>query len=133
MIIRSKISTEVLHVVFRKEDFKNGRVDILNPDNFLQCSALSLKEGKTFRPHKHNFRNRTLDMVAQESFVVISGSVMCVFYDIDDKILETVRLNPGDASFTLKGGHTYRILEDSLIYEMKTGPYEGQQIDKTFI
>lgn len=29
MIIRSKISSEVLHLVFRKEDFKNGRVDIL--------------------------------------------------------------------------------------------------------
>jgi len=133
MIIRSKISSEVLHLVFRKEDFKNGRVDIINPDNFLQCSALMLKEGKTFRPHKHIYKKRTHDMISQESWVVISGSVMCVFYDIDDTILETVRLEAGDASFTLKGGHTYRILEDAIVFEYKTGPYEGQENDKTFI
>lgn len=133
MKIYSKISGEVLHLVFRKADFKNGRVDIINPDNFLQCSALSFEEGKTFKPHKHNYRKNNRDIIAQESWIVISGSVMCVFYDIDDTIIETVRLEAGDASFTLKGGHTFRILEDSLIYEMKTGPYEGQLIDKTFI
>jgi len=43
-------------------------------------------------------------------------------------------LRPGDASFTLYGGHTYEILEDdTIVYEYKTGPYEGQKLDKTFI
>ena len=43
-------------------------------------------------------------------------------------------LKPGDASFTLEGGHNYLILEDNtLVYEYKTGPYEGQALDKTFI
>ena len=32
------------------------------------------------------------------------------------------------------GGHTYEILEsDTLVYEYKTGPYEGQKLDKEFI
>ena len=49
------------------------------------------------------------------------------------KIAEPV-LKPGDASFTLEGAHTYTILEDdTLVYEYKTGPYEGQAMDKTFI
>ena len=43
-------------------------------------------------------------------------------------------LNVGDASFTLEGGHNYEILEDNtLVYEYKTGPYEGQEFDKIFI
>ena len=43
-------------------------------------------------------------------------------------------LEVGDASFTLEGGHTYTILEDdTLVYEYKTGPYEGQKNDKVFI
>ena len=37
-------------------------------------------------------------------------------------------------SFTLQGGHNYLILEDdTLVYEFKTGPYEGQEFDKKFI
>lgn len=36
--------------------------------------------------------------------------------------------------FTLEGGHNYLINEENtLVYEYKTGPYEGQKMDKTFI
>jgi len=43
-------------------------------------------------------------------------------------------LTPGDASFTLYGGHTYKILEENtIVYEYKTGPYEGQKLDKRFL
>jgi len=53
---------------------------------------------------------------------------------LDDTIIATPILYPGDASFTLEGGHTYEILEDNtLVYEYKTGPYEGQALDKKFI
>jgi cupin fold WbuC family metalloprotein len=93
-----------------------------------------MENGKTFKPHKHIWKNRTRDVIAQESWIVIKGKVKCIFYDIDDKIIATPILNPGDASFTLEGGHTYEILEDdTLVYEYKTGPYEGQKMDKTFI
>jgi hypothetical protein len=55
-------------------------------------------------------------------------------YDIDDQVIATPILYPGDASFTLYGGHTYEILEeDTIVYEYKTGPYEGQSLDKTFL
>ena len=53
---------------------------------------------------------------------------------IIEAIIAEPVLEPGDASFTLEGGHTYTILEDdTLVYEYKTGPYEGQELDKVFI
>jgi cupin fold WbuC family metalloprotein len=133
--ILSKIEKEkILHVIFRKEDFKEGRQDVINPDNFLQCAVLNLKKDTTFRPHKHIWKERNEKVIAQESWVVIQGSVKCIFYDLDDTIIEEVILNAGDASFTLEGGHNYFILEDNtLVYEYKTGPYEGQKLDKSFI
>ena len=74
------------------------------------------------------------EQIAQESWVVVKGSVKCTFYDIDDTIIATPILYSGDASFTLLGGHTYEILEnDTIVYEYKTGPYEGQKLDKVFI
>ena len=93
-----------------------------------------MERGKTFKPHKHIWKNRTRDVIAQESWVVIQGKVKCTFFDIDDKIISEPILEQGDASFTLEGGHTYTILEDdTLVYEYKTGPYEGQELDKEFI
>ena len=66
--------------------------------------------------------------------MVIKGSVKCFFYDLDDKLIQTEILNAGDCSITLSGGHNYEILEEeTVVYEYKTGPYEGQIKDKVFI
>jgi cupin fold WbuC family metalloprotein len=131
----SKIDpSKLLHVVVRKEDLTPGRVEVVPEDNFIQCALLNMEKGKTFKPHRHIFKERTRNVIAQESWIVIQGSVKCTFYDLDNSILVEPILNPGDASFTLEGGHTYNILEDNtLVYEYKTGPYEGQALDKIFL
>jgi hypothetical protein len=127
-------NTKLLHIIVRKEEILPGREDIVSEENFIQCSRLNLIKGTTFKPHKHIWKNRTSSIIAQESWVVIQGSVKCIFYDLDDSILSTEVLNVGDASFTLEGGHNYEILEDNtFVYEYKTGPYEGQEFDKIFI
>jgi hypothetical protein len=133
--IYSKVdTTKLLHIIVRKEDMTPGRQDIVPEENFIQCSILNLEKDKTFRPHKHVWKRRDIDVIAQESWVIIQGSVKCIFYDLDDTILVEHILNVGDSSFTLEGGHNYLILEENtLIYEYKTGPYEGQINDKTFI
>jgi len=124
----------LLHVVNRLNDIQ-GRSDIIPSNNFIQCATLKMEEGKTFKPHKHIKKERIYkEQIAQESWIVIKGSVKCIFYDIDDTILATPVLKEGDASFTLEGGHTYEILEDdTIVYEYKTGPYEGQSLDKRFL
>lgn len=125
---------KLLHIIVRKEDMTSGRNDIVPTDNFIQCSTLNMKGGTTFRPHKHIWKERSRSVIAQESWIILQGRVKGIFYDLDDTLLQEVILNPGDASFTLEGGHNYLILEDNtLVYEYKTGPYEGQELDKTFI
>lgn len=133
--IYSKIHPEkILHIIVRKEDLVPGRTEVVSENNFIQCALLNMEEGKTFKPHRHIWKERTRNVIAQESWIVVQGSVKCIFYDLDDTIIATPILYPGDASFTLEGGHTYKILEDgTLVYEYKTGPYEGQSLDKTFI
>ena len=133
--INSKLyPNKLLHVIYRKSDFTNGRNDIVDHSQFLQCASLKMDEGKTFRPHKHIWKKRSSEVIAQESWVCVKGSVKCFFYDIDDKILETHIIEEGDCSFTFEGGHNYEILEnDTLVYEFKTGPYEGQEFDKVFL
>ena len=133
--IYSKIEpTKLLHIINRLADI-TGRDDIVPEDNFIQCATLKMHKGKTFPAHKHITKDRHYaDQIAQESWVVIKGRVKCKLYDIDDTLIADPILEPGDASFTLYGGHTYEILEEgTIVYEYKTGPYEGQKLDKTFI
>ncbi len=77
--IYSKVSPEtLLHIIVRKEDITSGRQDIVSEENFIQCSILNMEEGKTFRPHKHIWKQRTRDVIAQESWIVVQGSVRCI-------------------------------------------------------
>jgi cupin fold WbuC family metalloprotein len=136
-IIQSKIDGRILHQVHRLAEVKvrkEQRKDLVSDTQFIQCSSLKMNQGTTFRPHKHIWKDGEKRVIAQESWIVISGSVKCYFYDTDGKLLATPILHMGDASFTLEGGHTYEILEDdTIVYEYKTGPYKGQEMDKIFL
>tara|TARA_R110001583_G_scaffold60609_4_gene179899 strand:+ start:547 stop:954 length:408 start_codon:yes stop_codon:yes gene_type:complete len=124
---------QINHIILRKEDVQSERVNVIEDCEFLQLAAMRLPAGKKFRPHKHVYCEKT-STIAQESWVVITGKVKAFFYDVDDKIIAEEVLWPGDCSITLRGGHTYEILEDdTLVYEYKTGPYLGPDKDKEFI
>jgi len=138
-LIYSKAEPErILHIIHRKEDFyniENGyRKNVVEEKEFIQLSAMTLQKNKTFKPHQHVWKPGEEQVIAQESWVVIKGSVKCSFHDTDGTLLVEPILKVGDCSVTLGGGHTYLILEDdTLVYEYKTGPYKGQKNDKVFL
>jgi len=129
---KEKPST-LLGVVNRFSNIPEGRVDIAPDDEFLQVSSMRLNK-KKFRPHSHIWKAGEKEVIAQESWIVIKGSVKVTMYDFDNTIISQKILNFGDISVTFQGGHTYEILEeDTIVYEYKTGPYKGQENDKVFI
>lgn len=131
--IYSRIRPDMLlHIIHRRTDFDSERNDIIQPDNSLQLAAMKLPEGKTFKPHYH-IPKEINEMLPQESWVVISGSVRCILYDIDNTILSCPVLMPGDCSITLVGGHSYEVLQESRVLEFKSGPYTGVVNDKVYI
>lgn len=124
----------LLHIVIREEDFIDGRLDVVDSDQWLQLSLLQMNEGKSFKPHRHNWNKREEQYIAQESWVVLKGSVKCIYYDLDNIIIAERVISEGEISVTLEGGHNYLILEnDTRVLEFKTGKYLGQEIDKKFI
>jgi len=131
--IYSKIEpTKLLHLIYRLDEV-NGRTNISPNSEFLQLASIKMQKGMTFRPHKHIYHEKITN-IAQESWLVVKGSVKCIFYDLDDEIIAESVLYPGDCSMTFYGGHNYYIMEDdTIVYEYKTGPYLGQHLDKTFI
>jgi cupin fold WbuC family metalloprotein len=133
--IYSRLNSSTLcHLVHRFDEITE-RTNVAEDHQFLQLATLRMKKGQTFRPHRHIWKNTPSPcIIAQESWVVIKGSVECSFYDTDGTFIEKQIIRAGDCSMTFEGGHTYTILEDdTVVYEYKTGPYTGQQNDKVFI
>ena len=135
MKIYSRIdSDKLLHIIQRFYEIE-GRTDVAPANEFLQLATLRMEKGKTFRPHQHIWKPAPREQViAQESWVIIKGSVKCHLYDTDGELLKEVVIRQGDCSMTFEGAHTYTILEDdTVVYEYKTGPYTGQANDKVFL
>lgn len=133
--IYSKVNGDLLHLIVTPDDFNKPRVDLIEPNNFLQAALIRINEGDTFRPHKHIEHDIGFDyMTTQEGWIVLSGMIRVDLYDIDDKLLYQELLTSGSAVFTLKGGHTFTAFDDyTLAIEVKSGPYYGQEKDKVFI
>ncbi len=136
MNIYSKIDpTLLLHIIQRRKDVQPGRADLIPADQFLQMSTIRVPKGTTYKPHHHIEQHRDEpNWIAQEAWIICSGVVGITLYDIDNTIIHTDVLEAGDCSCTMRGGHTYQHLsDDCLVYEVKTGPYLGQEKDKIFI
>lgn len=126
----------LLCILIKNGDVVGDRVDVSPREEFLQMSYQSIPEGKRFRAHKHLNQTRPakLNYVPQEAWVVLSGKVEFVLFDIDDSPCDVFDLTAGDCVITFRGGHQYTALaDDTRIYEFKTGPYQGVEFDKRFI
>tara|TARA_Y100001970_G_C13961764_1_gene713533 strand:- start:436 stop:849 length:414 start_codon:yes stop_codon:yes gene_type:complete len=132
--IFSKLENDVLlHIIYRKEDIVSFRDNITPEEEYLQVASIKMQNGRTFKAHKHIHQERYTD-IAQESWVVIDGKIRAILYDLDDTIIATRTLNEGDCSITFRGGHNYECLKDNtIVYEYKTGPYQGVEKDKVLL
>lgn len=125
---------ELQAVIYHANCVEDGRQDIIPDQEMLQVSIS--KHGLNHHPaaHMHNFKDMPKRAITQECWVVMKGRVQVDFYNKSHgkKIHEAI-LSEGDIAVTLMGGHTFKTLEPSIIYEIKLGPYEGAEKDKTII
>ena len=133
--ITGKSSNEILHIIYRGDSISEDRLEVIPRVNQLQFSPKKLHKGASFRPHYHIPKQVDLkEVIAQEAWAVIKGSIKARYYDTDELPIDSVELHAGDVSVTLSGGHTFEVLEDdTIIYEFKTGPYLGVELDKRFL
>lgn len=122
--------TKLLYGIVRLADIGDSRLDISPDEEYLQLNARKLGEGTTVAAHRHIPIQRTTE-ITQEAWIVYSGTIQGSFYDLDNSHIEDVVLHAGDCAILFRGGHKLEILEkDSIMYELKTGPYYGKTLDK---
>ena len=97
----------------------------LTPPEFKQQVGYIVypAEGEIAR-HTHRSIERQL-VGTSEVLVVKKGRCLLDIYNDEHKLVATRELNVGDIMLMVGGGHGFRMLEDTVLLEIKQGPYTG--------
>ncbi len=94
-----------------------------------QLAYMNHPKGKRIDPHVHNPVKREV-IFTQEVLFIKAGVLRVDFYTDTQEYIESRILSKGDVILLMTGGHGFEVLEDLQMFEVKQGPYAGEQ-DKT--
>jgi hypothetical protein len=104
----------------------------LTPDTFgQQMGMIVYGKGQAITPHVHLPVTRTVEGTT-ECIIVRSGYCEIDIYDSARNPIATRPLKTGDIILLLGGGHGFRMLEDTVLFEVKQGPYVGNADKERF-
>lgn len=117
------------HIV--PEDIKNGLNFFSRDEEFIQVGVWGhYEKDKILNRHIHNEFCRESSRT-YETLYIISGAIEAEIYDMNQELVDTVRVNQGEILVLLESGHGYKILEDdTTVLEVKNGPYFGAEKDR---
>lgn len=124
-----EVDGEVYAILACAKDVKEGTEWFGEKYEPLQASRMNYKAWSEFRIHKHILNPRTIKFT-QEAFIVIKGKIEVGIYDDNCVMIGRLEAWEGEAIFVYRGGHGVRILEDSLLYEVKAGQFSAVSEDK---
>jgi hypothetical protein len=94
------------------------------PEADLQVGLIIHDRGHGIPRHEHRKTVRNLTGTG-EVLLVQGGRCEIDFYDDNQQLVTTRELRVGDIVILLGGGHGLRMLEDTVLLEVKQGPYIG--------
>jgi hypothetical protein len=116
-------SEGVLLAYIIRANMKHEKTTFLTPANLnLQLGFVVYPAGGSVTPHVHLPVERTI-VGTCEVLLVKRGRCEIDIYNDERKLVLTRELNEGDLVLTVGGGHGFRMLEDTVLLEVKQGPY----------
>ena len=111
-------------------DFVKPGIHFFTPSELSQQLAhMHHPTGKVILPHMHNPVVREVEYT-QEVLIIKRGELRVDFYNEQQQYLKSRVLTAGDVILLIKGGHGFEVLSEVEMFEVKQGPYVGEQ-DKT--
>ena len=110
--------------------YEEPGIRFFTPANFSQQLALMKHPpGHKISPHVHNMVFRQV-LFTQEVLIIRRGKVKVNLYSGDQTFIGSRVLASGDLILLCGGGHSFEFLEETVMVEVKQGPYAGDG-DKT--
>jgi mannose-6-phosphate isomerase-like protein (cupin superfamily) len=120
---------EPIALIIRAEYDEPG-IQFFTPGNFSQQVAyMKHPQGHKIGEHIHNLVIRQV-LYTQEVLLIRSGKVKVNLYTSDKEFIGSRILEKGDLILLCGGGHSFEMLEETSMIEIKQGPYTGEN-DKT--
>jgi len=118
-------------IIIRKDHMVTGTVFYSEANYSQQLGIIKYPKNGIIKTHFHNEVKRSV-LYTQEVLFVRKGSLKASLYDENFNFLVNCILQEGDIIFLVKGGHGFEMLEDCELVEVKQGPYNGVDNDKTY-
>ena len=108
------------------------KTTFLTPPEFKQqVGYIVYRSGEEIARHVHRSLERHL-VGTSEVLIVKKGKCLIDIYNDNRELVATRELNTGDIILMVGGGHGFRILEDTVLLEIKQGPYTGLEEKERF-
>ncbi len=132
MIIDNVYESETLLCIFiQKLPDSQSSNFITNDHEILQVGMIHVNPSRQVNRHRHNKIERNT-LGTSEVLIVVKGQILATIYsEFSEQIICERLLGVGDVVVLLKGGHGFTSLVDSLLFEVKNGPY-NQVTDKVY-
>jgi len=126
MIEKITDQNAVLAIIVRSS-FSQPGINFFTPNDYSQQLAyMNHPTGKEIQPHVHKKVQREVHYT-QETLFIRKGKLQVDFYTDEQAFLESRILEAGDVILLIKGGHGFKVLEDLEMFEVKQGPYAGDE------
>jgi uncharacterized protein with PhoU and TrkA domain len=113
-----------LAIIIRAE-MSPTRTTFITPDEYKQqVGFVVYPAGGEVARHVHRQLDRRI-VGTSEVLVVKQGRCEMDVYNNDRERVATRELRQGDVLIMVSGGHGFRMLEDTILIEVKQGPYTG--------
>jgi hypothetical protein len=110
-----------------RETGAEEKTTFLTPDEAIQQVGFVVHPaGAEVKRHYHLPIERSITGTP-EVLVVRRGCCEMSVYDDDQQLVETRELRTGDVMVMVGGGHGFRMVEDTVLLEVKQGPYYGTE------
>lgn len=113
-----------------RADYDEPGIKFFTPGSFSQQVAyMKHPQGHKIAAHHHNMISRQV-LYTQEVLFVRHGKVKVRLYTSSQEYIGERILKSGDLILLCGGGHSFEMLEETAMVEVKQGPFAGDN-DKT--
>ena len=120
---------EPIALIIRAE-FDEPGIQFFTPSSFSQqVASMTHPAGHKIEPHVHNMVNRQV-LYTQEVLLIRRGRVRVNLFSSEKEFIASKDLKTGDVILLCGGGHSFEMLEETSMIEVKQGPFAGEG-DKT--
>ena len=113
-----------LSYIIRRQLTPAATIFVTPPEFTQQLGFVVYPAGGEVKPHLHRSLERHIKGTS-EVLLVKKGRCEVDIYNDQKEIVATREMREGDILLLMKGGHGFRMLEETILVEIKQGPYTG--------